>query len=106
MRRLLLVVIAGGLVWPAGASAHVLPLATAEAKARSEAFLLAGNLNDRPRISVRSSRRLSGHVVEVRVRYRFRDRAQTCRVQRMRVRLAASPSQRLTVSFPFALSRC
>lgn len=107
MIRLLPLLAAGALVWPSGtAVAHVLSAERAELKARSEAYQIAGELRSRPAISVRSSKRVSHHVVDVRVRFQFRDEARTCRVLTIRVRLIDESSRRLSVRFPAAPRRC
>lgn len=107
MRRLLLATMILGLAWPTSTvTAHVLSLKTAAAKARSEAYIIAGLLDERPAISVRSCSRVSRHVVTCRVRFRFRDEARTCRIQRIRVRFVSNTSRRLAVSFPPPPLRC
>lgn len=107
MMRLLLLTAVFALAWPGDpATAHVLSMRTAETKARSEAYIIAGQLAQRPAISVRSSRRVSRHVVDVRVRFRFRDEARTCRIQRIRVRFVSNTSRRLSASFPPPATRC
>ena len=107
MRLLLLCTLAALLGWPTGdVTAHVLTLSTAETKARYEAYIIAGQLRHRPAISVRSSRRVSPHIVDVRVRYRFRDAAKTCRIQTIRVRFSGAQTRRLSVSFLVPVHRC
>lgn len=101
MNRLLIVPILAACVWPASmATAHVLSLTVAAAKARSEALVIAGSFpRDRPRVSVRSCSRVSRHMVDCRVRYRFVGSRLTC-FQRIRVKFTSDTRRRLAVSFP------
>lgn len=107
MKRLLLTTIVAALSWPAGTvTAHTLTSDRAEMKARYEALIIAGQLASRPAIHVLGSRRVGPHMVDVRVRFRFRDKSKTCRVQRIRVRYVSSSGRRLSVGFPATATPC
>lgn len=100
MIRSLLVTVAIGVLAPP-AQAHTMPLRQAEAKARSEALLIAGRLEPRPRVSVRGCDRVSRHVVDCMVRYRRVSNGREvgrC-MQTVRVRYV-SRARNLRASFP------
>lgn len=108
MRSLLLAVVILAAL-PVSVCAHVLPTPVAAAKARSEALIISGALPQRSRVSVRTCRRLTRHIVDCRVRYRFlkdgKLTGEQC-FQTIRVRYTSDRSRRLTVTYPPASVRC
>lgn len=101
--RIASVVSSLALVAPAGlAEAHVLTVARARDKARSEAYVIAGSVSSGrvPRVSIRSCSRASHHIVDCVARFRYSPDGGVVCLERIRVRFASSSSRSLLVSFP------